>query len=221
MAVAEYGGGRGSALPLGELRLSDCVIRGASAVLWWESSGAVSLEAANCLVTGPGAVLRLARCPRRDEPVQVSLERVTMRGGMAVVKVISDWIEAAPGALRVHAADSVFVPGERGALYLFRGEPSPTALLDAAEWSGQGCIVASGAPLAVWQSASRWQRASDDAVRAAGLVRSELEFAGPDDAGAEASRVVRWQVPLTSPDPPGFRGLPEVANARAAGALRE
>ena len=98
---------------------------------------------------------------------------------------------------------------QEAGLFLFRGEPAPTALLDAAEWSGQGSIVAREAALAVWQTGTAWQRANDEVVRAAGLVRSELEFAGEVSEDALASRVVQWQVPLKSPDPPGFGGMPE------------
>ncbi|HWC89339.1 MAG TPA: hypothetical protein VG433_06785, partial [Pirellulales bacterium] len=48
------------------------------------------------------------------------------------------------------------------------------------------------------------QSAAEDSVQVAGLVRSPLGFAGDRERGAEASRVVRWQVPLQSPDPPGI-----------------
>jgi hypothetical protein len=36
-----------------------------------------------------------------------------------------------------------------------------------------------------------------------GLVRSPLEFAGPAEKGPAASRLVRWQGPLRSSEPPG------------------
>ncbi|HEX3658668.1 MAG TPA: hypothetical protein VHV55_22945, partial [Pirellulales bacterium] len=45
---------------------------------------------------------------------------------------------------------------------------------------------------------------AEDSVQVAGLVRTPLGFAGDRERGAEASRVVRWQVPLQSPDPPGI-----------------
>lgn len=205
------GSGGGAALPLAELRMTDCVVRGARAVLDFRGSGAVSVEMANCLVVGGGAVVRMARCPRRDEPVMVSLEGVTVRDGEAVVDVMSDWIEETPGSLRVYASGSVFAPGASGGLYLFRSASAPTALLQAAEWSGQGSIVTSEAALAVWQRGTSRQRAQDDVVRVSGLVRSGLEFAGESGGEAKSSRVVEWQVPLKSADPPGFRGMPEVA----------
>jgi hypothetical protein len=37
-------------------------------------------------------------------------------------------------------------------------------------------------------------------------VRSDVQFAGAVESGPQACRIVRWQAPLRSPDPPGIDG---------------
>jgi hypothetical protein len=58
--------------------------------------------------------------------------------------------------------------------------------------------------MALWRSGPRRQQnLPDDELEIAGLVRSEVEFAGGAEGPPSASRVIRWQVPLRSADPPG------------------
>ena len=58
-------------------------------------------------------------------------------------------------------------------------------------------------------------------VSMAGLVRSEVEFAGGVEAGPSASRATRWQAPLQSADPPGVDvdALPRPVSGRGVGRM--
>ena len=59
--------------------------------------------------------------------------------------------------------------------------------------------------IAAWRGSDGREEVLDDAsVSIAGLVRSKVGFAGDAGSGPAASRIIRWQVPLRSTDPPGI-----------------
>jgi hypothetical protein len=98
------------------------------------------------------------------------------------------------------------MPAAGKSLFLFRGNSPPEPLTEQLAWSGQGSVLARGAPLALWETAEgRVLAAPEDSIQVEGLVRTEVGFAGDAEDGPDASRIVRWQVPLQSPDPPGIR----------------
>ena len=107
--------------------------------------------------------------------------------------------------MTIRAESCALVPSSASGLVTFTGDDDPAELLAALRWLGQGSVVAQGIPLAVWlRSDGGRQSAAENSVQVAGLVRTPLGFAGDRHQGAEASRVVRWQVPLQSADPPGI-----------------
>ncbi len=98
------------------------------------------------------------------------------------------------------------MPTAGAGLLTFVGTSDPGPLVEQLEWTGQGSVLAPQAPLAVWQTADGQIKATaDDQVQVAGLVHSDVEFAGAKDGPPAASQVIRWQVPLQSADPPGIR----------------
>ena len=87
----------------------------------------------------------------------------------------------------------------------FRDTAAPEPLLEAVRWTGQGSIVAPGSAVAGWiQADGRVVALDDSAASIAGLVRSEIEFAGAMTGDPAASRLIRWQAPLQSAIPPGI-----------------
>ncbi|MBI3837724.1 MAG: hypothetical protein HY288_07295, partial [Planctomycetia bacterium] len=55
-----------------------------------------------------------------------------------------------------------------------------------------------------WHAADHQQHIlPEDELDVAGLVRSDVAFAGEAEGAPAASRITRWQVPLRSSEPPG------------------
>ncbi len=198
--------GSGETLPGlgGELVLTDCVFDGLAAVIDDKAAGGLSIQLRNCLCVAAGPILRMARPPEPDEPVNLSLDHVTTRGDTAVLHCQYGRLAHDPGPITIMANGSALAGGGRAGLVIFSGSSHPQRLIRALTWSGQGSIVAPQTPVMVWHSTrNRIEPLPDEELEVAGLVRSSLEFAGRPDGPLEASRVVRWQVPLRSPEPPG------------------
>ena len=192
-------------LPSGRLQLSDCVLRSVEAGVDCRTVGALAVELANTLQLGGGPLVRLDHCPGPDEPVLIVLEQVTMRGAGAVLECGCEGIEEAPGEISIRAVRCAFVPKPGDALLLFAGADSPQRILGKIGWTGRGSLVSPDAPIAAWRVAGGGADMLDEAaVSIDGLVRSEVGFAGSAEGGAAASRIIRWQVPLRSTDPPGI-----------------
>jgi serine/threonine-protein kinase len=192
-------------LPSGRVRLRDCVLRWVGVGVECQTRGALAVELANTLQLGGGPLVRLDHCPRPDEPVLIALERVTLRGGGPVLECSCRAMDEQPGEISIQAAGCAFVPEPNGALLLLTGPESPQRILGSIRWTGQGSLVSPEAVIAAWRLPDGGQRVLDEAaVSIDGLVRSRVEFAGSADSGAAASRIIRWQVPLRSTDPPGI-----------------
>jgi len=205
-------------LPSGRVRLRDCVLRGVGAGVECQTRGALAVELVNTLQLGGGPLLRLDHCPRPDEPVLIALQRVTLRGGGPVLECRCQATDEQPGEISIQAAGCAFVPKPGGTLLLFAGSESPERILGSIRWTGQGSLVSPEAVIAAWGLPDGGQRAlEEEAVSIDGLVRSRVDFAGSADAGAAASRVIRWQAPLQSTDPPGIDAAALPRGETAAG----
>jgi eukaryotic-like serine/threonine-protein kinase len=193
-------------LASGQLELADCVFRQVAAAVDCQNQGTIGLDVQNTLHLGPGPLLRLARPPATDESLLLSVAHVTLRDAEALLQCSCDSIIPEPGRITIQALDCAFMPRADRGLLVFVGENEPSTVLQSLEWTGQGSVVARQAALAVWLDHSgRVRAAAEDQVDVAGLVRSDVGFAGDKDQGPAASRIVRWQVPLHSTDPPGIR----------------
>src|SRR5262249_24567170 len=139
-----------------------------------------------------------------DESLAIALDHVTTRGDSAILACAYVRLGEACGPLSITANNCVLDGHPRGGLLVFDGVEHPTKLLEAAHWNGSGSLVSETTALAVWrQGGKRRQVLAEDELEVGGLVRSGVEFAGSAAAGPQASRVVRWHVPLRSSDPPG------------------
>jgi serine/threonine protein kinase len=191
-------------LPSGEVRLEGCLFRRVDAAVASETLGAISLEFDNVLHLGRGPLVRLDHSPAADESVGVGLSNVTLRDSGPLVECRSGQVKSRGGNISVRSNGCAFVTTSGVALLSFTGTDSPQALLDAVYWTGQGSLVSPETAIAAWQPPRGPTEVLDDAgVSIAGLVRGRVEFAGPLSAGPQASRIVEWQAPLLSSDPPG------------------
>jgi hypothetical protein len=115
-----------------------------------------------------------------------------------------DLIPGQPAPIAIEANGCALVTRRDAALFLFVGPGRPERILSKIRWTGQGSLILPDAVVAAWRDPDGEVRVLDDAmVSIAGLVRSKVEFAGPLEAGPEASCVVRCQVPLRSTGLPG------------------
>jgi hypothetical protein len=196
--------------PIGKLRFSDCIFQDVSAAVDGRLPGNAILEWTNCLHLGPGPVVRLHRWPQADEALALSLNHFTLRGAQSLIELAVNQEGAeshSAGRVTVRAEGCAFAPMAGGGMMLFGGEKPSPKMLHSLEWSGQGSVLARESALLVWKNGARGETLSEEGMQVAGLVRSEIEFAGVPRAGAAANQAVRWLVPLQSPDPPGIGEL--------------
>ncbi|MFW5693440.1 MAG: hypothetical protein ACOCWL_04420, partial [Thermoguttaceae bacterium] len=191
------------ALPTGTLRFDDCVFYEVAAALDREAEGAVRVEFRNVLHLGPGPLVHSA-APRADESMHLVLEQVTLRGAASLWRCRDVGPSGRAGRISVRAERSVFAPAEGGALLLFDGEGDPAPVLHNLTWEGEGALVTPGIHVAVHRrSGGPPERLDDTDVAIAGLVLSQVEFAGSAGDGPSGSRLLRWNAPLRTADAPG------------------
>jgi hypothetical protein len=193
------------ALPAGQLRLSHCVFAEGVVGVACQTAGAISLELVNTLHLSPGPLVWLDHVPRGDEPVRIGLRGVTLRDSGPLLECLCPQGEDRPGSIAIEAERSVLVTARHSPLLSFVGPGPPEELLGRLRWTGQGSLISPDGVIAQWlPRRGETQTLDESAASIAGMVRSEVQFAGPVGEGPGASRVVRWQAPLNSPSPPGF-----------------
>ena len=192
-------------LPHGQIVIADCVFHRVEAAVACETVGAVSLEFSNVLHLAGGSLVWLDHAPLQDEPVGIGLTNVSLRESGPVVECTFTQIAGRPGNISIRANGSAFVIRPTAALLSFSGPKSPGRLLSTLYWSGQGSLVSPETVIAGWRRPDGQTEVLDDAaVSMAGLVRSEVGFAGSAKEGPAASQIIEWQVPLRTSDPPGI-----------------
>ncbi len=204
IVVVWRGAGDASAGAAGELTFSDCVVSGTAAVVDCRAATGLTLKMSNTLCVASGPIVRLPGAMPADQALAMQLDHVTTRGDSAVLECRYRRVEARPGEVRITATDSALDTNSGGGLLIFSATQRPDALLAVIRWDGEGSLVTPHTAVALWRSGAKKQQVlPEDALDVAGLVRSEVEFAGQAEGPASASRVTRWQVPLRSADPPG------------------
>ena len=189
----------------GRLTLDSCTIRGFATAVQCPSAQRATLELTNSLLVGCGSVARLARAPRGDEACEVWLIHVTARETGPLVRIDYEELPAAIGQLTITAQESTLAPRRGEPLVLFAGPAAPEPLLAAMEWQGQGSLVTPETTIAACRFGdSALDPIADDDLAVAGLVRSQVGFAGESLAVSADSRTVRWQGALQSSEPPGI-----------------
>ena len=192
-------------LPSGQLQISDCVFRRLGTVLACRTLGALAVEMSNVLHLGVGPLVSLDHCPLTDEPTSISLSGVTLRNSGPPLECRYKRMVERPGRISIQASGCALVTQPEAAVLSFVGPTSPDRLLSNVQWTGQGSLVSPEAVIAGWRQPDGSVQVLDDATASiAGLVRSAVEFAGPAESGPDASRMLYWQVPLHSPNPPGI-----------------
>lgn len=198
-----------TSLPSGQIRLIDCLFVGVNAGIDCRTIGALTVELTNSLHLGPGPLVRLDHCPQSDEPVSLSLSQVTLRGTGPLLDCLAQRTEQQPGDITVAATACVFAPRPDEPLVCYRGTALPERLPRGLRWTGQGSLVTPNVPILAWQGPEdRPQLVDESSLSIAGLVRSDVEFAHEPSADPAASRVIRWQAPLRSTNPPGVDPAP-------------
>jgi eukaryotic-like serine/threonine-protein kinase len=196
-----------TSLPSGRIRLADCVFYHVGAGVDCCTVGALGIELTNTLHLGAGPLLRLDHCPRSDEPLSLNLSQVTLRGSGPLLECLAPHAEEQPVEITVRATACVFAP-QTGEPLVCCGAILPERLLGGLRWSGQGSLVTTQTPILNWKDTSGVRTVDESALSIAGLVRSEVEFAGGLSSDPAASRIIRWQAPLQSADPPGIDPAP-------------
>jgi len=187
------------ALPSGRLQFKDCVFDRVAAGIDCRTLGARSLQLAGVLHLDAGPLVRLDHCPKQEEPLSITATQVTMRSSGPLLECRYVGIADPPAEVSIQATRCAFAPARGSALLFLAGGQPPNRLLTSIQWTGEGSLVTPEAAIAAWRKPNGEQRVLDDAALSiAGLVRSEIVFGGQTD-----SRVVRWQAPLASADPPG------------------
>ncbi|MBN1395466.1 MAG: protein kinase [Pirellulales bacterium] len=194
-----------NSLPSERIALTDCLIDVSEAGIDCRTVGAVAVHFANVLHIGRGPLVRLDHCPRPDESVSLALRRATLRGGPLLECYVSD-ATSRPGEISVLATASVFMPSPDSPLLLLQSVASPRLFPNCLRWTGQGSLVAPRTPIIGWRGPDDRQRIvlDESKLSIAGLVRSELVFAGAATSDTRTSRIIHWQAPVQSSDSPGI-----------------
>ncbi|MBU4398550.1 MAG: protein kinase [Planctomycetes bacterium] len=200
-----------TSLPSGRIVLTDCLLDGVEAGIDCRTVGALGIQLTNTLHLGPGPLVQLDHCPRPDESVSLALSQVTLRGGGPLLECfiadIADITDAKrqPGEISVLATACVFAPEQGRPLVRVHSVDAPRRFLDCLRWTGQGSLVAPLVPILAWRGPDARQRVVDEsALTIAGLVRSEVGFADAATSDPSSSRIIHWQAPLQTADPPGI-----------------
>ena len=190
-----------ASLPTGRITLIDCTFAQVDAAIACQGRGARACEIANVLHLGRGPLLKLIESPRQDEPLRLTLSRLTLRESGPLVDCGGE--DGAP-PLTIAADACVFSPREGQPLVSLTGGRAPKALTGLT-WTGQSSLLAADTPFAAWCGGQGETEPLDDAaVSVAGLVRSRIEFAGKASDGPAASRAIHWLAPLPTADAPGI-----------------
>jgi hypothetical protein len=199
----------GMSLPSGRIRWTDCSLHRVAAGIDCRTIGPLAIELKNVLHVDSGPLVRLDHCPQADEPVSLVLAQVTLRDSGPLLECLVPRVEDQPGEIGVFATACAFAPEQASPLIRFSGAQMPRNLPSAVRWSGQGSLVTPQTPMMAWRaSADREELVDESSLSIAGLVRSEVAFAGKPSRDPAASRLIRWQAPLQSADPPGIDPSP-------------
>jgi hypothetical protein len=214
------------------LTFTDCVFRGPAVVVDHRGDGGLALTLKNTLCVDAGPIVRQSRTPRADESLSLRLTHVTTRGRGAVLECRYGRLSDHAPAITVTAASCALALAPHGGLVIFSGSTRPESLVRGLTWQGEGSIVTPDTDMLLWRATGRRAQAwPEEELEIAGLVRSDLEFAGPADGPPANSRVTTWQVPLRSDDPPGANprllaptrsaGEPAALSRNAAGGAQD
>ena len=193
------------ALPSGRLQMTDCVLHRVAVGVECHAIGALAIELKNVLHLTAGPLVRLDHCPQSDEPLSILLGQVTLRDAGPLLECQMPRIESQPAEIDIVATACAFAPHGNAPLVRLTGRELCERLSAAIHWSGQGSLVTPRSPIIAWRGQDNQDQPLDESTLSiAGLVRSEVGFAGDAANDPATSQLVRWQAPLQSADPPGI-----------------
>jgi serine/threonine protein kinase len=200
------------ALPSGRIQIMDCVFSRVAAGLACHRGGVLGIEVTNSLYTRCGPFMQLDHWPKADESVSVALLQSTMRQSGPVFACQTSDDAYQPGPVVFQATACIFALADGEALLHWNGSNSPEfvqASLGVLRWTGQGSLVTPNTPIAIWMGEDGKKRGLDEAsLSIAGLVRSEVGFAGQESQDPASNRAVQWQAPIQTPEAPGIDPSP-------------
>jgi serine/threonine protein kinase len=207
-------------LPNGHIRLEDCFLFGVGVGLDCHTAGALGIEWINTLHLDSGPLVRLDHYPRPDEPLSLALSQSTFRDCGSLLECLAYRIEDPPSEISLQATASVFAPKPGEPLVRLVLEkinnpdgnssadsdlPGTDRLQGMLRWTGQGSLALSRVPILMLHGSDGQRHTADESsLSIAGLVRSDMGFSGEKSSDPAASRILHWQAPLQSPNPPGI-----------------
>jgi eukaryotic-like serine/threonine-protein kinase len=188
------------------LELRECVLANVGAGVRCGAKRPAEIAMTDVLFLGADALAEIDSSHDVPGRVDVLLRHCTVRGAAEVLAWRAPAMPAS--ALNVEAVDCVFELAATGAVLAVssrEGAALSPDILRMVVWRGSGSLIGLKTPLLRWRREDgTLQPISDARLRAEGLVRTEMGFAGDIGEGPDASRLVRWRVPLRSATPPGI-----------------
>ena len=194
-----------ASLPSGRVAMTDCLLDGVESGIDCRTIGAIALRLTNVLHLGPGPLVLLDHYPWADEPVSLAISQSTLRDAGPLIECFVSDVDRAVGEISILAAACVFAPQGGMPLVRVHSVQPPRRIPNAMQWNGQGSLVAPRVSIFGWFGPDSRQMIVDESeLSIAGLVRSEVVFSGPPSNDPSTSRLIRWQAPLQTADPPGI-----------------
>jgi hypothetical protein len=195
--------GNGSDMNTGKIQFSRCVWYTSGPAIRCLAARSIALHIADALIAGNGPLFELAAWPDSEDLIAVRLHQATLRGVQAVAACPVDPQPDRPGRLAIHATRCALALGHDGALILFTAPPHPS-WIDHLSWHGEEAVLPASVPVLAWRGRdgkARPLEGNPQAVR--GLVRGELDFAGPPDDLPLGSTLRDVRAPLRGTQTPG------------------
>jgi serine/threonine-protein kinase len=196
--------GRAATATSGRLGVNQCAVRGVAAGIEWPATIPAVLQVNDSLLLGPGPLVNFPRLPHLDAPAAIVLRHATLRAAVALLELHARKSSDEAGPIQVKADECAFAPRQGGALLLVAGTADPRTTARALDWSGQGSVLTPDTAVAARDDRGQLQPLAEAEVSIDGLVSNRVEFAGLASVGPAGSRLIRWQAPLESADPPGI-----------------
>jgi len=199
-------------LTSGQIELANCVLNGMDAMLETDGGGAQRIHLSNCLHQDGGPLIRIRRQRPVEEPLTLKIERSTLRQCDSLIECrLAESATAPSGKIDIHWIDTVFALPAGTPLFTLIRDGDDRRIAGAIVASGQGSLITPDAGMVRWlgsaQSSENDSASNESEIAVAGLVRSEVTFAGPLSPNPLNARLVRWQAPGRSVDPPGIADL--------------
>jgi hypothetical protein len=184
--------------------VEDCIFRSVASAIAPASGSDTRIDLNNCLFLGPGAIARLRGSSKRQASVSLELTNVTVREATCLLDYLHDAGSEGEPAISITAQNCVFAPQFGAGLFLVRSSRSPQQFLQRVALNGEGSLLDDDAEIAIWERHDGIAKPIDSAPFAIdGLIRTEVEFVGPQIRFPSSSELKTWTGPSRGDRPPG------------------